>query len=141
MNSAEAVFLDTSGLIALLVADDALHAQAGRHFQTLRRSGQPVVTTDWVLAELGNSLARTPARPLGVEFIRGLLDRPRARLVFVDEALLARGLERYAGYTDKTWGLVDCVSFEVMSDTSCREAFTADRHFEQAGFRRLLGDA
>jgi hypothetical protein len=98
-----------------------------------------LITTDWVLAELGNSLARTPARLLGAELIRRLLATSQARVVFVDRALLACALERYAGYTDKTWGLVDCVSFEVMVDNGSREAFTHDRHFEQAGFRRLLG--
>lgn len=138
MSSAEPVFLDTSGLVGVLSAEDRLHDQATRAFEALGRSNRPLITTDWVLAELGNGLARLPVRPLAVEFIRRLLAEPRARVIFVDAALLARGLERYAGYTDKTWGLVDCVSFEVMSDTGCREALTHDRHFEQAGFRRLL---
>ena len=138
MSSAEPVFLDTGGLLGVLNAADRLHDQATRAFETLGRGNRPLITTDWVLAELGNSLARLPVRPLGVELIRRLLAEPWARVVFVDEALLGRGLERYAGYTDKAWGLVDCVSFEVMSETSCRDAFTNDRHFEQAGFRRLL---
>ncbi len=138
MSSAEPLFLDTSGLVALLVADDALHDRATRYFQSLRRSGRLVITSDWVLAELGNSLARTAARPLGAEFIRRLLATPRARVIFIDEALLARALERYAGYADKNWGLVDCASFEVMADHGCHEALTHDRHFEQAGFRRVL---
>jgi hypothetical protein len=139
MSSTESVFLDTSGLVALLVADDALHVKASRQFQTLGRSGRPLITTDWVLAELGNSLARTPARLLGAELIRSLLGTAQARVVFVDEALMSRALDRYTRYTDKTWGLVDCVSFEVMADNDSREAFTCDRHFEQAGFRRLPG--
>lgn len=138
MNSAEPLFLDTSGLVALLVADDALHDEAAHYFQTLRRSGKPLLTTDWVLAELGNTLARTPARSLAAELIQHLLAAPRARVVFVNRALLSRGLARYAQYADKTWGLVDCVSFEVMADHGSREAFTLDHHFEQAGFRRLL---
>lgn len=138
MSSAEPLFLDTSGLVALLVADDELHDQADRHFHAFGHTDRPMVTTDWVLAELGNGLARTPARRLGAEFIRGLLATPQARVVFVDETLLGRALERYAAYTDKTWGLVDCVSFEVMADHGCREAFTHDRHFEQAGYRRIL---
>jgi hypothetical protein len=36
------------------------------------------------------------------------------------------------------WGLVDCVSFVIMRSLGIREAFTADRHFEQAGFVALL---
>ncbi len=138
MNSVDPLFLDTGGLVALLVADDALHAEASRRFAHARERGQSLLTTDWVLAELGNGLARTPARILGIELIRALLSEPRTHVVFVDQPLLTRALERYAGYSDKTWGLVDCVSFEVMLDHDARDAFTPDRHFEQAGFRRLL---
>lgn len=138
MSIADPLFLDTGGLVALLVADDSLHAEANRRFARVHETGQPLLTTDWVLAELGNTLARTPARTLGIELIRGLLAAPRAQVVFVDQALLIRALGRYAGYLDKTWGLVDCVSFEVMLDHDARDAFTPDRHFEQAGFHRLL---
>ena len=135
---ADPVFLDTSGLVALLVADDTLHEQAAREFEAIGREGRPLVLTDWVLAELGNGLARTPARQIGAELIRRLLDEPRAQVIFVDSALLARGLTRYSAYADKTWGLADCVSFDVMEQTGCQHAFTHDRHFEQAGFRALL---
>ena len=34
--------------------------------------------------------------------------------------------------------MTDCVSFVVMRDRDLQEAFTNDRHFEQAGFIRLL---
>jgi predicted nucleic acid-binding protein len=39
---------------------------------------------------------------------------------------------------DKEWSLVDCASFVVMQHRSIVEALTADHHFEQAGFVRLL---
>jgi len=39
---------------------------------------------------------------------------------------------------DKTWGLVDCVSFVVMRDAGILDSLTTDKHFEQAGFRALL---
>ncbi len=138
MNSAKPVFLDTSGLVALLVADDALHVEATSQFETFRSNRRPLITTDWVLAELGNSLARTPARPLAAELIRGLFVAPEVRVFFIDRLLLDRALRRYSEYGDKTWGLVDCASFEVMATDGLLDAFTHDRHFEQAGFRRLL---
>jgi predicted nucleic acid-binding protein len=34
--------------------------------------------------------------------------------------------------------MVDCANFVVMADLGIRDAFTSDRHFEQAGFRCLL---
>jgi predicted nucleic acid-binding protein len=51
---------------------------------------------------------------------------------------MERALQLYAERADKTWGLVDCASFVVMTEQGMTEAFTTDRHFEQAGFRCLL---
>jgi predicted nucleic acid-binding protein len=51
---------------------------------------------------------------------------------------MERALKLYTERSDKTWGLVDCASFIVMSDEGSTEAFTADRHFEQAGYTCLL---
>ena len=56
----------------------------------------------------------------------------------VDRELLERAISVYQQHHDKTWGLVDCASFIVMHDRGISQAFTADLHFEQAGFQRLL---
>lgn len=44
----------------------------------------------------------------------------------------------WASRPDKEWTVVDCASFVVMRSRSLTEAITADHHFEQAGFIRLL---
>jgi predicted nucleic acid-binding protein len=41
-------------------------------------------------------------------------------------------------YDDKEWGLTDCCSFVVMRRQDIKDAFTADKHFEQAGFNQLI---
>ena len=56
----------------------------------------------------------------------------------MDLALIAKAVDRYLRYADKSWGLVDCASFIVMRERGITEAFTTDIHFEQAGFSRLL---
>ena len=48
------------------------------------------------------------------------------------------GLNLYEQRLDKDWGLTDCISFVVMQREQIQEAFTSDKHFEQAGFIRLL---
>ena len=63
---------------------------------------------------------------------------PNAKVVPVDTALLQRATRLYASRGDKTWGLTDCISFEVMRDFGVSEAATVDRHFAQAGYVALM---
>jgi hypothetical protein len=48
--------------------------------------------------------------------------------------LFAQGFALYKQYQDKGWGLVDCISFVVMRQSSVTVTPTFDRHFAQAGF-------
>ena len=52
--------------------------------------------------------------------------------------LSAEALLLFAARSDKEWSLTDCLSFVVMGRKSIREALTADKHFEQAGFHAVL---
>lgn len=54
-------------------------------------------------------------------------------------ALLEEGISLYAARPDKDWSVTDCISFVVMRDEGMTHALTGDRHFEQAGFKALLG--
>lgn len=135
---ADAVFLDTNGWLALLNATDSLHAAASLAWASLLSRGDRVVVTDWVVAETGNGLARTSARNRFAAAVELIRSSPRAEWVHVSEPLFDRALELYTRRSDKDWGLIDCASFVVMQDHGISEAFTNDRHFEQAGFTNLL---
>jgi predicted nucleic acid-binding protein len=130
--SRDAVVLDTGGILALLNEDDEYHASAVSVFQQFEKNNRRFVTTDLVLAEVGNSLSRPAHRAPCYRFIRALIDDAHTDVVFVDGMLFNAALAGYHAHHDKTWGLVDCVSFEVMRASKSREAFTADRHFQQA---------
>jgi len=56
----------------------------------------------------------------------------------VDRDLHDRGMGLLTAQLDKTYSLCDAVSFLLMQDRGMIDALTTDRHFEQAGFRRLL---
>jgi hypothetical protein len=141
MPDSSPVLLDTSGWIAILNADDRLHPPAARLLAEFARNRRRLVTTDWVLAETGNGLARVAARARLAQAITTFLEADTCRLVRVDETLFNRALELYAQATDKTWGLIDCASFIVAREAGITDVLTADRHFEQAGFRCLLPTA
>jgi predicted nucleic acid-binding protein len=132
------VFLDTSGWIALLNAADAQHGKARQIWRDIVIGKREIVVTDWIVAETGNGLARFHAKARLVDAIDRIVKNSRGHLIYIDDELLRRALERYAQYADKQWGLVDCASFIVMQDRGISEAFTSDQHFEQAGFNCLL---
>ncbi|MDM8516666.1 hypothetical protein QUF76_10730 [Desulfobacterales bacterium HSG16] len=58
--------------------------------------------------------------------------------ISTDGILMERGFQKFSQVRDKEWGLVDCISMIVSKDIGIAEIFTADHHFEQAGFRILL---
>ncbi len=133
-----AVFLDTGGWLALLNSDDHLHADATAVLQQVGQERRPLVTTDWIIAETGNGLARKPARKGFRGAVESFDRAASSTIVRVDAALFLQSLALYDQVSDKTWGLVDCVSFIVMRDRDIIDALTPDRHFEQAGFNCLL---
>jgi hypothetical protein len=132
------VFLDTNGWLALLHSKDVHHEQAKRLWIDLGAHGYNIVVNDWIIAETGNGLARTPIKHLFADAVGQVWASPRVDLIIVDRELVAKAVEYYRRYADKLWGMVDCASFIVMQDRGITEAFTSDRHFEQAGFKCLL---
>jgi uncharacterized protein len=128
------VFADTSFYLALLRADDPAHDRALAE----SRVNRSIVTTEFILLELGNACARAEDHADFLALVEGIRASPRMAVLPLDPRLLSRGLGRMASRPDKDWSLTDCVSFVVMEDEGIREALTADRHFEQAGFTALL---
>jgi len=130
-----AVFADTSFYLALLREDDRAHARAMASV-TLK---QTIVTTEFIILELGNACARGEDHADCLALVAGMRASSRVRIIHLDTRLLNRGLERMAARSDKDWSLTDCISFLVMEEEGIKEALTTDRHFEQAGFTALLG--
>jgi len=132
------VFLDTSHLIALASTGDAYHQKSVELAEAVAASGRKVITTEAVLLEVGNSLAKLRYRQGAVALLRSLTTDQSAIVEPIATALFYRGFELYEGRMDKEWSFVDCISFVVMRDRGLSEALTSDEHFEQAGFVALL---
>ena len=132
------VFLDTSLLIALYVASDAMHLRALRQLSSLEQAGTQFVTTDAVLTEFCNSLAKVALRRRAAAAVQGLMGREDVIVIRIAETLWHKAFAFYQARSDKDWGLTDCISFEVMKERRIKAALTADHHFAQAGFTALL---
>ena len=136
-SGAEAVFIDTSFVLALVNPDDQYHAWSVQAAANLALNAVQRVTTEAVLIEIGNGLSRGRRRMLGLQAIRLLRNDPKLNIAPVDAALIDRAVELFAARMDKEWGLTDCISFVVMRDLGLTRALTTDDHFAQAGFRAI----
>jgi uncharacterized protein len=132
------VFLDTSGLIATVVTDDQWHPYAEPIWYDLIRRKTPLITTSLIINELGDALCSISQRARTVEFLDRLQNAPCVEIVHVTSALQDQGWQIFRSHSDKDWGITDCVSFAFMHQHEIQKAFTNDRHFEQAGFERLI---
>ena len=128
------VFADTSFYLALLRGDDPVHSQALAE----SRTAHSIVTTEFILLELGNACARAADHADFLALVAGLRASPRAIIVPLGSHFLDRGMQLMSERQDKDWSLTDCVSFVVMKEHGLHDALTTDRHFEQAGFKALL---
>lgn len=129
------VFADAFYFVARLNRRDQHH---DRVLQFSRDFRARFLTSDWVLMEVADALAKSECRGRIREFILHLRRTATCEIVPATRELLDRALDLYHQHTDKEWTLTDCVSFVIMRERSVTEALTGDQHFEQAGFKALL---
>lgn len=132
------VFLDTSGLIALVNTDDQWNEQAELVWTALLKQNSRFLTSSWVLAELGDSLSSIKLRPLACQITDSVRASDRIEIVAYSDSLDQQGWHLYRSRQDKEWGITDCISFIIMQQKGLIDAFTSDHHFEQAGFNVLI---
>ncbi len=130
-------FLDTGYLLALELSNDQDHLRTLKHWQTLAGSRIRLVTTSSIFEEVVTFFNNRRHHAKAVEVGTRLLRSATVELVHVDESLFAAAWKYFHDHDDKEYSFADCVSFVVMSMRQLTAALSLDRHFEQAGFRRL----
>ncbi|RIK79941.1 MAG: PIN domain-containing protein [Planctomycetota bacterium] len=132
------VFVDTSAFFAMLDRNDQWHEAVKPLVARLERSGVHIVTTDYVLDETVTLLQVRGLRYVAGPWLDGIL-AGSCEIVWKDAARFDEVRRFYARHADKAWSFTDCFSFVVMRERGITQSLTADHHFAQAGFERLLG--
>lgn len=130
------IFLDTVGLLAIWDIDDQWHDAAETAYVQIVSARQPVLTTTFILLECGNAAARRTYRK-DVDLLRRTLEL-RNELIAPTDDDWTNAWEAYQRAEIGKAGIVDYVSFTVMQRLGIRQAFTNDRHFQDAGFETLF---
>ncbi len=126
------VFIDTSGLLAVLDRDDENHAAAAEAWQHILTSGETLVITNYILIEtcalVQNRLGMAAVNVLQEDIV------PVLRIEWIDSTVHHASMGIILSAMRKKLSLVDCVSFETMRLGEITTAFTFDRHFKEQGF-------
>jgi uncharacterized protein len=133
------IFVDTGAWFALAVRNDPDHAAATTWLET---SHEPLITTDYILAETATLLRMRDktirGHRLAVRIATSILRAESATLEKVRGEDLKRALEIFRTYRDHLFSFVDCTSFVIMERLGITHAFAFDRHFnEYPGISRV----
>lgn len=129
------VFADAFYFVARLNRRDQHHERVLKFSRDFRAH---LLTSDWVLMEVADALAKSESRTQVRDFILHLRQTATCEIVPASRKMLDCALTLYHQHGDKEWTLTDCVSFVIMRERNVTDALTGDKHFEQAGFAVLL---
>lgn len=130
------VFIDTSYILALELANDQNHNAARHHWQQINISLPTLVTTSYIFDEVVTYFNSRTFHGKAIQVGNNLLSSPSVQLIYVDERLFYTAWNYFQQHQDKRYSLTDCVSFIVMQQRGIQVAFTFDKHFMQAGFQK-----
>lgn len=129
------MMLDSSGLLALFDSRLPQHGRAVAAFESAPRR----IVHNYVLAELHQlALARKYFSASALRFLHAASNVADITLIWVDRETHDEAVALLIARPDKDYSLCDAVSFVLMRKFGIRDALTADHHFEQEGFTRLL---
>lgn len=123
---------DTSGLLALFLADDPRHRAATTFLGANQRAR--FVLSELVLGELATRLRARGGAARAAEAARNLLASRRYDVLFLDAVIFREAFEEMVRFADKRLSLTDCASFVLMRRLGIETAFTFDRDFRDCGF-------
>lgn len=132
------VFVGTLGWIALVNTTDSFHSRAKDLYIRLLADGYRFITHQRVMLEIGNGFSAIQNRPMAIGLQQKLQVTDHYELINLNSELYEAAWKLFEERSDKNWGIVDCLSFVIMNQFGITEALTTDRHFEQAGFIKLL---
>ena len=132
------IFVDTSGMYALVDRKDAHHPAARAVVERLLRSGRRLLVTDYVVAETVNLANARSGSRVAIRVLDLLEQSAGIRIEWIGAARFDMTKAFFRKHADHTYSFTDCTSFVVMRELKLSQALTSDRHFTQAGFEALL---
>ena len=126
------IFVDTGAWYASIVVDEPHHHDVAAW---IALNAEPLLTTDFCLAETLNLLVARRLPMLASSFAKSLFERTLCDLHFVTEEELARAIPVFQIKCYAGWSFTDCISKTVIDALEIRTAIALDDHFRQFGIK------
>jgi predicted nucleic acid-binding protein len=126
------IFLDTSGIIAVLDAYDEFHTEAEPLWREWIREDMSLLTSNYIVVEA----TAVGQRHLGLSAAAAIHQDilPSVQVVWMTETLHQQSIDILLSAQRRQLSLVDCSSFLLMRELGLRHVFTFDKHFAEQGF-------
>jgi hypothetical protein len=131
------VWIDTSFLYALFVADDQNHSVAQNIWKTCTKKHITGVTSNLIVSELGTLLVYRFDAGIAISRIGMVLDSQIITKIYIDASMESSALAWWKKFSDQSFSFPDCISFELMRRTGIRQALSFDCDFAIAGFEMV----
>lgn len=132
------VFVDTSGLYALVEKNDAHHARARGKVEELLHAGRKLVLTDYIVDETTTLANARSGKHVAMRVLDLLEQSAGIRMEWIGSPRFDATQAFFRKYADHGYSFTDCSSFVVMHELELTQALTTDKHFPEAGFEALL---
>jgi predicted nucleic acid-binding protein len=127
------IFVDTAAFLAIENRRDAHHEEALAFRDGCLGIGDPLVTSDYVLAESYTIIRLRAGHSVAVEFGEDVRASRILRVEYLTRETLEAGWQIFKAFADKEFSFTDCTSFALMERLQISTAFTFDEHFRQYG--------
>ena len=132
------VFVDTSGLYALVDRRDSRHPAAREVVRGLLQRGGRLVLTDQIVAESVNLANARSGAHVALRVLDLVEQSAGITVEWVGPKRFDATKAFFRRHSDHGYSFTDCSSFVVMRELKLHAALTSDGHFAAAGFEGLL---
>lgn len=133
------VFVDTSGFVAALVAEDRFQERAAALFQQGAREGWELVTTNAIVFETYTVLRKRArdGRGAALRFL-DVIEQGLCTVARIEPDDETRAIAILREHDDKAYSFCDALSFAVMERLALTDGIAFDRDFRSYGHFTLL---
>ena len=127
------IFVDTSAFLALENRKDQYHQSALMFRDSLLKSKESLITSDYVLDESYTIIRLRAGHKIAVRFGEMIQATALIEIRYLTKETLQEAWDIFKSFSDKEFSFTDCTSFALMQSLQIRVAFTFDEHFNQFG--------